>query len=251
MSDVILVQREDAVATVSLNRPERMNALNKAMWQGLGEAFEAINADLSLRAVVLRGAGTQAFAPGADITEFDTDRADAGQAQAYDGRMRHALRLVRDCPHPVVVRIHGPCVGGGLELAAQADLRISGTSGRFGVPVSRISVVMAHPEIHCIQRLVGPARMLEILLEAKIMDAEEACRIGLVHRVVPDEALEEEVRATVKRIVAGAPLANRWHKTFVNQPAEQHRIEESYAVLATADYREGIAAFKEKRKPVF
>lgn len=256
MADEILLQRDGALATVLLNRPDRMNALNLAMWRGLDDAFQRLAGDSGVRCVVLRGAGAQAFAPGADISEFDSDRATPDQAKAYDAVMRAALARVRGCPHPTVAVIQGPCVGGGLELAAMCDLRLSGESGKFGVPVSRISVVMAPPEIAAIQRLVGPARMLEILLEARIIDAREAERWGLVNRVVADDALEAEVAATVKRITAGAPLVNGWHKRFVRGIAEggdttPEELDEAYAFLLTADYREGLAAFKDKRRPNF
>ncbi len=256
MTDEILLHRDGPVATVVLNRPDRMNALNLASWRGLDDAFAQVSADAGVRCVVLRGAGTQAFAPGADIAEFDTDRATAEQAKAYDGVMRGALDRVRDCPQPTIAMIHGPCVGGGLELAAMCDLRLSGESGRFGVPISRISVVMAYPEIAAIQRLVGPARMMEILLEARIIDAPEAERWGLIHRVVADDALDAEVQATAKRITAGAPLVHAWPKQFVRrlgdaQPIAPAELDECYRFLDTDDYREGIAAFKDKRKPVF
>lgn len=256
MTNVIEMRRDGAVATVLLNRPEKMNALNLPMWRALGETFEALNRDPSVRCVVLRGAGTQAFAPGADIDEFDTERSDAAQAKRYDVVMRRALASVAGCPHPTVVQIYGPCVGGGLELAAQCDLRLSARSGRFGVPIGKISVVMAHPELRVLQRLVGPARLLEILLEARIYGAEEAAAMGLVNRVVDDEALEDEVKNTVKRIVANAPLANRWHKAFVRQLREGEvlsdaDLDEAYAFLGTKDFREGLAAFVAKRKPVF
>lgn len=256
MMDEIKVSRDGAVATVTLNRPDKMNALNLAVWRGLAEAFTTLDADETVRCVVLRGAGDKAFAPGADIGEFDTERSDAAQAAAYDEVMREALRAVRDCRHPVVAMIYGPCVGGGLELAAMCDLRISGESGRFGVPIGRISVVMAYPEIAAIQRLVGPARALEILLETRVFDAAEAMAKGLVTRVVPDDKLADEVAATAGRITAGAPLANRWHKKFVNRlsaaPAvEASELAECYEFLATADFAEGLRAFHQKRRPVF
>ncbi len=250
----IEVSRDGAVATVVLNRPDKMNALNLAMWRGLAAAFAELSADDSVRCVVLRGAGTQAFAPGADIAEFDTDRATPDQAKAYDQVMRSALAAVRDCPLPTIAMIFGPCVGGGLELAAQCDLRIAGESGRFGVPIARISVVMATPEIAAIQALVGPAVTREILLEARVFDAAEAMAKGLLTRVVPDDRLEDEVAATATRITAGAPLVHRWHKRFVAQiaagtaPAD---LDECYRFLETADYAEGLAAFKAKRKPAF
>lgn len=256
MSDVIQVSRDGGIATVVLNRPDRMNALNKAMWVGLAEAFESLAADNSVRCVILRGAGTQAFAPGADITEFETDRADAAQAKAYDVVMRRALDAVRTCPHPVIALIYGPCVGGGLELACMCDLRISAASGKFGVPINKISVVMAYPEIKAIQTLIGPARTLEILLEARIMDAQEALAKGLLTRVVADDAAEGEALAAAKRIANGAPLVNRWHKRFVARltepaPVTEAELDECYDFLSTADYREGLAAFQEKRKPAF
>ncbi len=257
MSDLIQVVREGSVATVVLNRPDRMNALNLPMWQGLAEAFEQLSADKSVRAVILRGAGTKAFAPGADIEEFDTLRANAQQAKDYDKVMRRALDAVTHCPAPVIALIFGPCVGGGLELACCCDLRISAKSGRFGVPINKISVVMALPELSVIARLVGPAVASEILLEARIMDADEALTKGLLTRVVEDDVAEEEANTTAKRIANGAPLANRWHKQFIRRiatnpaPFTEAELDECYEFLESADYREGMAAFKEKRRPAF
>lgn len=257
MSELIQVLKDGPVATVVLNRPDRMNALNLPMWQGLAEAFEGLSAEPSVRAVILRGAGTKAFAPGADIDEFDTVRATPAQARDYDLVLRRALKALTECPAPVIAMIHGPCVGGGLELACCCDLRISGKSGKFGVPINKISVVMAYPELAAIARIAGPAVASEILLEARIMDADEAYSKGLLTRVVEDEALEDEVKATAKRVTQGAPLANRWHKQFIRRlstdpaPITAAELEECYAFLDTADYREGVAAFREKRRPVF
>lgn len=256
MSEVIETRRAGGVATVILNRPDRMNALSLAMWRGLAAAFAELSADASVRCVILRGAGEQAFAPGADITEFETDRADVAQAKAYDATMRAGLSAVADCPHPTVAQIYGPCVGGGLELAAQCDLRISAASGKFGVPIGKISVVMAQQEIAGIISLIGAARTLELLMEARVFGAEEALSWGLLNRVVADEALEAEVQATVKRIAANAPLVNRWHKSFVKQiqsgqALSAAELDQAYAFLTTCDYAEGMAAFAEKRRPIF
>lgn len=256
MSDVIELSRNGTVTTVALNRPERMNALNLPMWRGLAAAFEAIATDSSVHVVVLRGAGTTVFAPGADIDEFDTHRANAEQTKAYDLVMRKALDAVRACPQPVVAAIYGPCVGGALELACCCDLRISARSGRFGVPINKISVVMAYPELATIRRVIGPAATLEILLEGRVFDADEALAKRLVNRVVDDADMEAEIAATAKRISAGAPLANRWHKAFIRRlddpaPISESELDECYRFLATDDYAEGLAAFRAKRKPSF
>lgn len=257
-SPPILSQRSGVVATVSLNRPDRLNALDLPMWQGLGDAFAEINGDESLRCVVLRGEGGKAFAAGADIGEFDTVRATPAQAHAYDVTMRRALDLVRDCPHPVVVRIDGACVGGGLELACMGDIRVCVEKARFGVPINRISVVMAYPEIAGLLRHANPSAVLEILLEGKVIPAAEALRLGLVNRVVADtQALEAEITATVERICTGAPLVNRWHKAFVRRlitnpaPIDAEELDECYRFLDTTDYEEGVTAFRQKRPPVF
>lgn len=257
MSDVVtLTRRGDGAVTVAIDRVERMNALNLDVWKRLGDLFLELSADDGVRAVVLRGAGDKSFAPGADIEEFDTVRASAAQARIYDDIMRRAFNAVNECRHPTIAMIHGPCVGGGLELAALCDLRLAGRSARFGVPINRISVVMAYPELIGLYRLIGPARVLEILLEAQILDADKALAWGLVNRVVEDAALEDEVSASLKRILAGAPLANRWHKKFVRRladpsPISQEELDECYEFFATGDYAEGVAAFKAKRKAVF
>jgi enoyl-CoA hydratase/carnithine racemase len=256
MSDLIQVTREGAIATVALNRPDRMNALNLPMWRGLAEAFTQIAADKSIHVVVIRGSGTTVFAPGADIEEFDSLRANAAQAKDYDKQMRAALSAVKACPQPVVAAVYGPCVGGALELACCCDLRISAKSGKFGVPINKISVVMAYPELAAIKTVVGAAVALEILLEGRVFDADEAAAKGLIHRVVADDAMEDEIKATAKRIAQGAPLANRWHKKFINRlndpaPISDAELDECYEFLGTKDYAEGVGAFRGKRKPVF
>jgi len=255
--DAILTQRDDSglTATVTLNKPEKLNALDLPMWEGLAEAFETLGEDKALRCVVLQGAG-KAFAAGADIGEFDSVRATAQQAKDYDVVMRRALRAVRECPAPVVARIDGACVGGGLELACQADLRVATTRSRFGVPIARISVVMAYPEIEGIQRLIGPARTAELLLEGKIVDADWAMTAGLLNGLVEPEALDEAVAGIVDRIGQGAPMVARWHKRFIRRLVTPHAVtenelDECYDFLATRDYKEGIEAFKTKRKPGF
>ncbi|MFD2235315.1 enoyl-CoA hydratase-related protein [Phaeospirillum tilakii] len=256
MTEAIRLDRAGAVATVLLDRPDRLNALDLPMWRGLAAAFTTLAADDSVRVVVLRGAGTRAFASGADIDEFDTVRSTPEQTRAYDAELRAALQAIRTCPQPVVAAIWGPCVGGGLELACCCDLRLSARSGRFGVPINRLGLAMAHPELDTIRRIVGPAITLELLLEGRLLDADEALAKGLVTRVVADEALEAEIEATTRRLAETAPLSHRWHKAFLRRlddptPLTRADEEETYRFLATEDYAEGLAAFRARRKPVF
>ena len=256
MSDPIIVSRDGVVATVALNNPARLNALDKRMWAGLGEAMRELSADEGLRCVVVRGAGEKAFAAGADIAEFARERADARQAKPYGELIHQTMQSVARCRHPTVALIRGACVGGGLEIAAMCDLRVAGASSRFGIPVNRLGLTMAYGELMGLLALVGRAVALEILLEGRVFDAGEALRKGLVNRVVPDESVDEEAYATARRIADGAPLVNRWHKQFIERLAVRAELsaaewDEGFACFDTGDYREGVAAFLEKRKPAF
>jgi enoyl-CoA hydratase len=256
MSEPVLVNTDGPIATVTLNRPERLNALDRRMWARLGEAMRELSADDALRCVVVRGAGEKAFAAGADIAEFARERADSRQAKPYGELIHETMQSVARCRHPTVALIRGACVGGGLEIAAMCDLRICGQSSRFGIPVNRLGLTMAYGELMGLLALVGRAVALEILLEGRVFDADEALRKGLVNRVVPDDKLEEDASATARRIADGAPLVNRWHKQFIERLAVRAQLsagewDEGFACFDTQDYREGVAAFLEKRKPAF
>jgi len=256
MAEPILVSRAGVIATVALNNPERLNALNRAMWARLGVVMRELSDDDALRCIVVRGAGEKAFAAGADIAEFATERADSRQAKAYGELIHGTMQAIARCRHPTVAMIRGACVGGGLEIAAMCDLRVCGQSSRFGIPVNKLGLTMAYGELMGLLALAGPAMALEILLEGRVFDAEEAYRKGLVNRVVTDDRLEEEVYATALRIADGAPLVNRWHKQFVerlsvNAQLSPQEWEEGFACFDTEDYREGVAAFLAKRKPEF
>jgi enoyl-CoA hydratase len=256
MSDLILCARDGAIATVTLNNPDKLNALSKAMWSGLGETLRALDADDSVRCIVLRGAGGKAFAAGADISAFHAERADSAQAKTYSEQGIGWMHAVAECRHPTLALIEGACVGGGLLIASQCDIRICNESARFGVPVKNLGLTESYDELQGMMRVIGPAASLEILLEGRIWGAREAYEKGLVNRVVPDDTLEAEAYAAARRIADGAPLVARWHKKFIRRlldprpltPAER---DEGYACFDTEDYREGVAAFLAKRKPRF
>lgn len=256
MTESVLAAREGAIATVTLNKPERLNALDRSMWIRLGELMRELDTDEGLRCVVLRGAGGKAFAAGADIAEFANERADAAQAARYGAATAAALRALGECRHPTLALIEGACVGGGLLVATQCDLRICNASARFGVPVKNLGLTESYDELEGMMRVIGPAASLELLLEGRIWNAREACEKGLVSRVVPDAGVVEEAYATAHRIAAGAPLAARWHKKFVRRLADPRPLTdaeraEGYACFDTEDFRIGYRAFLDKKKPEF
>jgi len=256
MAELIAVERDGPIATVVLNRPEKLNALTKPMWRSLGETIDALSADDALRCVIVRGAGEKAFSPGNDIAEFATERANKAQAIDYGRVMHSTARALAGCRHPLVAQIHGICVGGGLEIAALCDLRICGASSRFGAPIKNLGLVMAYPEMMPLVRLAGPDVALEILLEGRIFDAVEAKEKRLVTRVVADDQVAAEALATAQRIAEGAPLVARWHKKFARRlddarPITADEYDECFDCFDTEDFRIGYAAFLAKRKPGF
>ena len=256
MTESVLLARDGDIATVTLDRPERLNALDLAMWQDLAAAMAELADAGELRCVILRGAGGKAFAAGADLAEFATVRNSPAAAERYGAIMNRALSAIRDCPLPTIAMIEGVCVGAGLELAIMCDLRIAGSGSRFGVPIQKVGVVMPLPEIAYLVELVGHAAALEILLEGRVFGAAEAKAKGLVTRVVPDGEVEAEALAAARRIAEGAPLSHRYHKRLIRRcldprPLRAEDLAEGFAACASEDYAEGLAAFREKRKPRF
>lgn len=256
MTETVLIERNQSIATVTLNKPDKLNALDLEMWRALALAFEELSADDGLRCVVLRGAGERAFAAGADIAEFTEFRSTAAQASAFADITHAAMMAIASCRHPVIAMIHGACVGGGLEIASVCDMRICGASSRFGIPVKRLGLVVSYSELEPLVALVGSAAALEILLEGRVFDADEALTKRLVNRVVADQDLAKEVDATAQRIADGAPLVARWHKKFVRRlsdptPLSAKERDECHACFETEDFRIGYQAFLDKGRAVF
>jgi len=255
MTPDILCRRDGNIATVTLFNPEKLNALNAAMWRRLRETMGELAADASLRCVIVRGEGP-VFAAGGDLEEFRTARATVDLALAYHEAVGEALAAIESCPHPTVAAILGPCVGGGLEIACACDLRIAGETARFGAPIMKLGFSMYPGELTGLLRLAGPAVAKEILLEGRLLSAAEAYTKGLLTRVVADDDVEQEAQATAARIAAGAPLVARWHKQWIARLMEDRPLSigekrEAFAFLGTEDYAEGLAAFLEKRPPRF
>ena len=256
MAGQILCAREGTVATVTLTNPGKLNALDFAMWESLSITMRALSADDSVRCVILRGEGEQAFAAGGDIEEFLVRRDTVERAMEYHAQVGAALQAIAQCRHPSIALIQGACIGGGLEIAAQCDLRICGESSRFGAPINKLGFSMYPGEMEGLLHLAGAATVLELLLEGRIFNAVEASAKGLVTRVVTDHEVVAEALATAQRICAGAPLVASWHKQWVRRlqhdiPLSHKELRASFAFLDTEDYREGIEAFIGKRRPLF
>jgi enoyl-CoA hydratase/carnithine racemase len=246
--------QDGTLATVRLNRPDKRNALTLGMWRELEQAFKQLEQDDGVRCIVVRGAGGN-FAAGADLSEFPALRASADQAAAYGKQMIAALTAIRDCRYPTIAAIEGLCVGGGLEIALMCDLRLSAPDSRFGIPIQKVGVAMPYPELAILTQMLGRPTMLALLLEGQLHDAAWAERHGLLTRIATD--LEADLNATTGRILGGSPVSHRHHKHYtqraldVLQVLDAGDIQRSYAAVETADYREGIAAFLDRRTPKF
>lgn len=257
MSGIITLHRDEHVATLILDNEAKRNAISQSMWVALAEHLHVLTQDASLRCIVLRGAGTQAFGSGADISEFEELRSTKEKGIAFGKQAHQAMRALRESPIPTLAAIRGACVGGGLEIAACCDLRIASDDARFGIPIARLGGVLAYPEMEALLSAVGPQVALELLLEGRLLDAQEACAKGLVTRVVSTDAWEGEIASSVARIAALAPLSSRSHKRFIRrlqaqpEPLSQAEQDEGYACFDTQDFVEGYRAFLDKRSPVF
>ena len=257
MPGQVLLTIDEHIATITLSNPGKLNAVDSVMWQALRAHMKDIAERDDVRCVILRGEGDDAFAAGGDIEEFLSVRATVDDALHYhEAWVATALDAIRECPVPTIAAIRGACVGGGLEIAGCCDLRIAGESSRFGAPINKLGFSMYPREMAGLLEVVGPAVLLEILLEGRILPASEALAKGLLTRLVTDENVMDEAGAAARRISAGAPLVARWHKHWVHRlahdtPLSNHEKRAAFAFLDTEDYREGMQAFFEKRKPRF
>lgn len=256
MSSQVRVDITAPIATVRLDGPERHNVLDVSGWRALGEAFDELSEHDDVECVAVVGTGGKAFSAGSDIGRFADQRDAPADIRSYSATIGSALLAIQGCKAPTVAIIEGVCVGGGLEIAACCDLRVCGESSRFGAPINRLGLTMSYDELEPLVRLLGPSPVLEILLSGELIGAERARSVGLVNRVHTDASVVEQGYGLAARIAAGAPLVNRWHKRFVHRlldpaPVTAEEREEAHAAFATADYREGRAAFLEKREPRF
>ncbi len=254
----MVAEMEDGVGLVTFNQPEKRNAMSVDMWEGLGQILDVFAADDAVRVIVLTGAGSKAFVSGADISQFEKTRADSDAQREYDKLTSAGRAKLADFPKPVIARIRGYCLGGGLGIAMQADLRIAAIDSEFGIPAARLGIAYGYEMVRKLVSLVGPSHARMMLYTGTRINATEAERIGLVNRVVADEDLTDVVVDIARAIADNAPLSIRAAKLTVDDlvRADRDRNREPIdaAVVAcfeSADYREGRTAFMEKRSPRF
>jgi enoyl-CoA hydratase/carnithine racemase len=253
----IRVEHEGPIGWLVFDQPERRNAISVEMWEEIPRAAARLDADESVRVVVLRGAGEDAFVSGADISEFAGQRTGAA-ASHYEERNARAFLALASLGKPVIAMIRGWCIGGGVALSLSADLRYASDDAVFAVPAARLGIGYAVGGLETLIRLVGHSAAKEIFFTARRYSAREACDVGLVNRVLPRGELEAFVRDTAERIAQNAPLTVRSVKKIANELAKDPAARDLAGAhasvrrcLESEDYREGMRAFLEKRAPVF
>ena len=227
------------------------------MWKEIGAKFRHLSKNKNLRCIIIRGKGGKSFSPGNDISEFKTQRSNSRQAKEYGKYLHGTLSSILNCPIPVIALIEGICVGGGLEIAACCDIRICGISSKFGVPINRLGLTMAPREMKPFIQLVGKSIALEILLEGRVFDSNEAFQKGLVNKVVPVSELEAETVSWAREILRHSPMALRLLKAGLNAAddglagVQQLAGDATLLFYLTEEGQEGRNAYQEKREPNF
>lgn len=254
----ILASIKDGVGRVVFNQPEKRNAMSVDMWAGMGAALDLFAEDDGVRCVVLQGAGDKAFVSGADISQFEKNRADASAQQEYDRLTSAGRAKLSSFRKPVIAQIRGFCMGGGLGIAMSTDIRIASDDSQFGIPAAKLGIAYGFDMVKALVSLVGPAHAHMILMTGERFPAAEAERMGLVNKVVPVAELESTVAKLAATMAVNAPLSLTTNKMTVKAVLADRADRDMAAIRAAMagcfdsnDYREGRRAFMEKRKPAF
>ncbi len=254
----MLASVADGVGTVTFNQPEKRNAMSMEMWSGFGEILQSFAADPAVRVVVLTGAGDKAFVSGADISQFEKNRGDSEAREEYDRLTAFGRKTFETFGKPTIARIQGFCIGGGLAIAMNADLRIASDDSRFGIPAAKLGISYNYASVRRLVTLVGPAEARMLLFTGELIGAAEARQIGLINRVVTLDQLDSIVAKLARTIAGNAPISVASMKFTIAEAAKDESGADLAAINASIakcfdsnDYREGRNAFREKRKPVF
>ena len=254
----ILKHAASGVGVITFNNPDKRNAMSLEMWEGFGEALTTLRDDETVRVVILRGAGGKAFVSGADISQFEKVRHNEAASEEYAKRSAAQRALLADYPKPTIACIQGFCLGGGMQVAMLADIRIAAHISQFGIPAARLGIAYGFDGLRHLVSLVGPSWARLLMYTGMRIDSSEALRIGLVERVFPDDLLWGETMDIAQTISGNAPLAIKAAKITIAQvlkdPADRdmNSIKQiSTNCMDSEDFREGRQAFMEKRKPQF
>jgi enoyl-CoA hydratase len=254
----MLQKVEDGVGVITFNNPEKRNAMSLDMWEGLGKALIELRDNAQVRVVILTGAGDKAFVSGADISQFEKNRHNAEASEEYSKKSAAQRALLADYPKPIIACIRGFCLGGGMQVAMAADIRIASENSQFGIPAAKLGIAYGYDGLRNLVSLVGPSWARLIMYTGMRIDSAEAVRIGLVDRVVPDTELWNATMDIARTISGNAPLAIKAAKITIAQILKDPGERDMGAIKAigtacmdSEDFREGRTAFMDKRKPQF
>jgi enoyl-CoA hydratase/carnithine racemase len=254
----ILMHVVEGVGVITFNHPEKRNAMSLDMWEGLGHALTELRDDPEARVVILVGAGDKAFVSGADISQFETTRNNAAASEEYARRSAAQRALLADYPKPTIACIRGYCLGGGMQVAMLADIRIASNNSEFGIPAAKLGIAYGYDGLRHLVSLVGPSWARLLLYTGTRIDAGEALRIGLVDRVIQDGELWGTTMEMATTIAGNAPLAIQAAKITIAQVLKDPADRDMGAIktignacMDSEDFREGRRAFMEKRTPQF
>ena len=254
----MLAEIKDGIGWMTFNNPARHNALSLEMWHGIADIIEHFEASDEVRVVVMQGAGGKAFVSGADISEFDKVRKNADDEQSYGRASSRGSQAVANLSKPLIAKVTGYCIGGGLATSLHADVRFATPDSTFGIPAAKLGLGYDYEGLAKLSRIVGVARARDIMFSARFLTAEEAFDAGIVQFVAERDKIDEEVVAYASRIAGNAPLTVKAAKAALNAyerggtSDEVRSVRELIAAcFNSSDYREGRRAFAEKRKPQF
>ncbi len=256
-SDHLVLRKDGAIATLLINRPDKRNPISYAMWQALPGFVEQVEADDAIKVLVIRGAGEKAFSAGADISEFDTYRADSEGARVYNEATHVAERALATMTKPSIAMIHGFCIGGGAEIALACDLRFADTNARFGITPARLGIVYSLQATKQLSDLAGPAVAKYILFSGEHLHAQRAYEVGVIDELLEPDALEDRAYEFARLIASRSQYSVRSSKRIVQKIVDgaTEDDDESRKLRNDSfdgdDYKEGVRAFLEKRPPNF